>query len=334
MPNIMVTNHCSIFPKFNNLVDEILENDIQLGLHSEICEDKEKVAHANNIEEALEIHGIQHISTPRPNRRGGSAAITLISDSPFTLTQLDRPSMSGDQSLETCWGLLKPKTPTGHIKCIIVCAFYLPPYSKKKSALIEHISLNYFTLKAQYPDSAFICGGDKNDLNIQLLLNIDPSFRQIVSSPTYRQAVLDVLVTDIGQYYKEPIIRPPVQPDNPATASPSDHRIAFAETKTCSIQPVIREARIQTVRPLPAEALSDFASWVQHESWAFVYDGRNPTDMVERFNFLVNFNLDHYCPTKTLKTTNLDGKITSVAVKQASRRKNKEYTKHGNIYIV
>ena len=91
--------------------------------------------------------------------------------------------MSGDQSLETCWGLLKPKTPTGHIKCIIVCAFYLPPYSKKKSALIEHISLNYFTLKAQYPDSAFICGGDKNDLNIQLLLNIDPSFRQIVSSP-------------------------------------------------------------------------------------------------------------------------------------------------------
>ena len=209
--------------------------------------------------------------------------------------------MSGDQSLET-----------GHIKCIIVCAFYLPPYSKKKSALIEHISLNYFTLKAQYPDSAFICGGDKNDLNIQLLLNIDPSFRQIVSSPTYRQAVLDVLVTDIGQYYKEPIIRPPVQPDNPATASPSDHRIAFAETHTCSIQPVIREVRIQTVRPLPAEALSDFASWVPHESWAFVYDGRNPTDMVERFNFLVNYNLDHYCPTKNLKTTNLDGKITSV----------------------
>ena len=84
------------------------------------------------------------------------------------------------------------------------------------------------------------------------------------------------------------------------------------------------------MRPLPAEALSDFVSWVQHESWAFVCDGRNPTDMVERFNFLVNYNLDHYCPTKTLKTTNLDGKITSVAVKQASRRKNREYTKHEN----
>ena len=157
-----------------------------------------------------------------------------------------------------------------------MCAFYLPPHSKKKSALIEHISL-----KTQYPESAFICGGDKNDLNIQLLLNIDPSFRQIVSNPTYRQAVLDVIVTDIGQYYMEPLIRPPLQPDNPATASPSDHRIAFAKTKPSSAHPVKRETKIQTVRPLPDDALAGFSSWVQHKSWEFVFNGRDASDMVD-----------------------------------------------------
>ena len=172
---------------------------MHLGLHSEVWEDKEKAAHASTIEVALELHGIQYISTPRPNRRGGGAAITLISDSPFLLTKLDISVMSGDQSLEVCWGLLKPRKPTGHIKSLIICAFYLPPNSRKKSALVEHISLNYFSLKSQHPDSAFICGGDKNDLNIQLLLNIDPTFRQIVSKPTYKNSVLDVLVTDIGQ---------------------------------------------------------------------------------------------------------------------------------------
>ena len=52
--------------------------------------------------------------------------------------------------------------------------------------------------------------------------------------------------------------------------------------------------------------------------------------MVERFNFLIQLNLDAYCPTKSVKTTNLDGKINSVAVKHASRRKNREYLKHGN----
>ena len=194
-----------------------------------------------SIEVALELHSIQYISTPRLNRRGGGAAITLMSDSQFHLSKLDRGTMSGDPSLEVCWGLLRLKKPTGRIKCIIVCAFYLPPNSRKKSALIEHISTNYFSLKSRHPNSSIICGGDKNDLHTQLLLNIDPSFRQIVTKPTYKQTILDVLITDIGQYYLEPIIRPAVQPDNPNSASSSDHRIVFAKANTNSHQPVLKE---------------------------------------------------------------------------------------------
>ena len=127
----------------------------------------------------------------------------------------------------------------------------------------------------------------------------------------------------------EPTIRPAVQPDNPATASPSDHRIVFAKVRPFN-QPVKREITSHTVRPLPDEAISGFAGWVQHESWEFVYNGLDTSDMVSRFNFLINLNLDHYCPTKTIKTSNLDGKICSAEVKQASRKKNREYAKNGN----
>ena len=52
--------------------------------------------------------------------------------------------------------------------------------------------------------------------------------------------------------------------------------------------------------------------------------------MVARLNFLIELNLDTHCPTKTVKITNLDGRISSQAVKQACRRKNREYQKHGN----
>ena len=52
--------------------------------------------------------------------------------------------------------------------------------------------------------------------------------------------------------------------------------------------------------------------------------------MVNRFVYLVSLNLDHYCPTKIVKTTNLDGKVSSVAVRLACRRKNREYLKNGN----
>ena len=67
----------------------------------------------------------------------------------------------------------------------------------------------------------------------------------------------------------------------------------------------------------------------KHEPWTFVYDGLDVSDMVG-LNFLLQHNLDTHCPTKTVRTSNLDGKVTSVAVKQASRRKNREYVKHGN----
>ena len=70
LPSIMVTNHRSIFPKFNSLVDELLECDVKVCLHSEIREDKEKNEHKEKIEEALELHGILYISNPRPKRRG------------------------------------------------------------------------------------------------------------------------------------------------------------------------------------------------------------------------------------------------------------------------
>ena len=71
-------------------------------------------------------------------------------------------------------------------------------------------------------------------------------------------------------------------------------------------------------------------SLVQHEPWKFVYDGLDVSDMADRQNFLLQLNLDTHSPTKNVRTSNLDGKDTSVAVKQASRRKNREYVKHGN----
>ena len=49
-----------------------------------------------------------------------------------------------------------------------------------------------------------------------------------------------------------------------------------------------------------------------------------------RPNFDVQLNLDIHCPTTTIKISNIDGKVSSPAVKQASRRKNREYLKHGN----
>ena len=85
-------------------------------MHSEIWENKEKKDHLNKIEEAFEMEGVKYISNPRPKRRGGGAAITLI-EGEFTLSKLDVICPS---SLEVVWGLVKPREPTSQFKGIIV----------------------------------------------------------------------------------------------------------------------------------------------------------------------------------------------------------------------
>ena len=124
----------------------------------------------------------------------------------FVLSKLP---ISVPPDLEVCWALLKPRLP-GSVKDIIVCSFYCPPRSRKKTKLVEHITVNYFQLKSSFPNSAFVGGGDKNDLDVKHLLSINPSFRQINTKPSYKNAVLEIIITDIGHFYNEPVIRPPL----------------------------------------------------------------------------------------------------------------------------
>ena len=162
--------------------------------------------------------------------------------------------------------------------------------SRKKTPIVSHISLNYFIFKSRFPDSAFIAGGDKNDLHVGHHLDIDPSFRQLVTLPTYRQSILDILITDLGHYYNKPLIHSAVQPDNPTLASPSDHKIVCVEPHTNSCQPERRHTTYRTVRPLPDSSLALFAQWIQQQPWTFIYDGSNPTDISDRLTFLLDFN--------------------------------------------
>ena len=326
LPNIMVANHRSIFPKFQSLIDELLECELHVGMHSEIWEDKEKPEHKQKVEEALELQGIIYISNPRPKRRGGGAAITLCDPkSQFTLSRLP---IHVPQDLEVCWGLVKPRT-SGPIKEIIFCSFYSPPHSKKKTKLVEHISVNYFQLKSSFPNCVFFCGGDKNDLHIKHLLDISSSFRQIVTKATHKDSILDVIVTDVGHLYNEPVICPPLPPDIPGNGVPSDHMTVHATPINDSCpQPCY--AIIETSRPLTTQAKLSLASWVQYESWKEVLEKDDSSSMVDSFNTLVEQKIKEHCPLKTLKLNCFDNEFTTPAIKAIKRKKKREYTKHGN----
>ena len=326
LPSIFVTNHRSLFPKFYNFLDEMLEVNMQLGLHSEIWEDKENSHHQHKIEEAFELHGINYISNPRKKRKGGGAAITLI-ESDFLLARLD---VTVPDELEVVWGLVKPKTPSPKFKSIVVCAFYSPPNSRTKSKLIEHIGVNFFKQKALHPNSFFVCGGDKNDLNSKLLLDISPTLHQIVTKPTHKNSTLEIIVTDLGHLYQEPVIRPSVEPDDPNNGVPSDHSIALALPITSSAEPPKRETIFKYIRPFTIEHKSKLADWILHEDWSTLANLKNVSEMVDNFCSLTQSKIEEICPQKRVKITKFDHEITSASIKQLSRQKNREYLKNRN----
>ena len=155
--------------------------ELTLGLHSEIWEDRENKTHQNLIEEAFELEGVTWISNTRPDRRGGGAAISLLNED-FTITKLD---VIIPKNLEVLWGLVRPKRPTTDFKGIVVCSFYSVPYSKKKVQLVQHLAINYAELKSKYKNCFFLFGGDKNDLQINNILEIAPTLQMHNTKPTH-----------------------------------------------------------------------------------------------------------------------------------------------------
>ena len=248
LPTIFVTNHRSFFPKFKNFIDAMQTLDLTLGVHSEIWEDKESKVHQNKVEEALELEGIHYISNTRPDRRGGGAAISLMSGD-FTLTRLD---VKIPKNLEVVWGLVRPNIQTKEFKGIIVCAFYSVPNSKRKTKLVEHISINYGELKAGNKECFFLVGGDKNDLDIQNILDISPTLHMHITGPTHGKKNIDVLVSDMAHLYCEPVIIPNVPTDipsgRPGGGKPSDHPIVYSKPRLERLTKPPKEVVIKKAR--------------------------------------------------------------------------------------
>ena len=195
----------------------------------------------------FEMKNISYISTPRPGvKRGGGAAIA-VHTSRFQVSKLN---IFIPKPLEIVWALLKPRKPVGDIRKIILCSFYSPPYSKKRSQLIDHIHATYNYLKLQHPGAFIIFSGDKNDLDVNQIINVNPRMRQIVTKCTRGSKILTVLITDLPEFYQVPFVIPPVPVDEPGNGVPSDHCGILALPVSSNISLVILDKLLYYPRNL------------------------------------------------------------------------------------
>ena len=332
LPIISVSNLRSLLPKINNFKTDILEREIGLSLLSEIWEVKGKKKHMSEITKMLEIEGLKYISTPRASyKRGGGCAIVAHLPK-FSLEKVD---VKIPQSVEVVYGLLRPKQSSAQLKEIIVVAFYSPPKSRKKTKLIDHIVSTCQSLLTKYPQAGIVIGGDRNEMSISPLLTALPKVKQLVSKATCNGKVLDVLLTNLHEFYCVPEIVPPVPADNPLQGKPSDHSVPVAKPHSTAGVNISNEYKTKITRPLPDSGVRQFGQWIVEEKWDCVLSKSSPSDQAMAMQKLLEAKLNEIFPTKSVRLSNKDKKWMDYELKKLDRAKKREWCNKGksNKYV-
>ena len=279
------------------------------------------------IEKMLQMDGLKYISTPRPakNRGGGVALIVDLEK-----YSCEKMSIFIPKGLEVVWGLLKPKSSTAQVKKIIACSFYSPPNNGRNTRLADYLVGALQMLSTKYPDAGIIMGADKNKMDISPILNCGLRLRQEVNENTRQGSILDILIMNLSRFYNSPIIAPPLNPDDPTKAKPSDHSVPIAIPHTDRHNPPSRNYTFHTVRPLPLSGLNKFSQWISAEEWGGIRDVKlSSTEQAAQFEKMLQENLNLHCPQKTVKLGSQDKPFINSELKKIHRLKSREYIRNG-----
>ena len=211
---------------------------------------------------------------------------------------------------------------------IIVCCFYSPPKSRKNSVLVDHLTVTLQSLLNIHPDAGVIISGDRNSIDISTLLSIDPSLRQTVTKPTRGCKILDVIVTNLARYFNEPLIIPPIIPDQAGHGVPSDHMGVAATPNTSQGQPATRQKIRKEIQPLPESLLLTFEMKLAAENFD-VLSQLPVQHMVDKFQDITSKLMSETFPVKNIVISPHDKPWFNESLRKLKRLRLREYNRHG-----
>ena len=128
-------------------------------------------------------------------------------------------------------------------------------------------------------------------------MTVDSSLRQIVLRGTRGLRILDVVLTNLAVFLKEPIIVPPIEVDNPSKGGkPSDHNGVVVVPRAAEDVPVLRQKFVRTIRPITSSAIRNMGQVLTNEQWQFMDPALSPSALL--FQYYTGKVLNIFCPEK------------------------------------
>ena len=132
-----------------------------------------------------------------------------------------------DPAFEVLWIKIRPSRLPRGFNCIIVGTVYHPP-SASDSEMLNYLINCLSSIEAQSPNSGILLLGDFNKLKVTKLKS-SFKLKQIITFPTRGSNTLDLILTNLHEFYNSPVQRPPF--------GLSDHMTIDLQPKTRSQQP-------------------------------------------------------------------------------------------------
>ena len=216
------------------------------------------------------------------------------------------------------WLQIRPRRLPAGSSNLCIATVYFPPGScaSLRVKYEEHLQFAIDELRTMYDCPRFLICGDFNNFPITSLCQHN-GLQQIVTAPTHGDSVLDLIITDLGDYYHEPEMLSPL--------GRSKHVIVHARPRVT--QPTPKERT--TVRMLPDSGVRAFGRWITAHDWTPVYNVSPPDEQVAVLQSLLSTALDRYLPAKTLPARHQGKPHITATVRQAIAQKHRVFRLEG-----
>ena len=214
-------------------------------------------------------------------------------------------------------------------KEFIMCIFYSPPRKGSNQPLSDYLVESVNVMMAKYSRACFFIMGDKNSLDMSQVIRSLPNVRQIVTRPTYKNKILDIIVTNAYKQYAIPVILPPPRPDNPITHKNSDHAIVMTVPIDRAEDPRTTDIKIKVNRPIPESSKMVFAQMILRVDWNNVYVQKDTSDKVETLDNMIREMVDIAFPPVTTKVHPNDKPYITAEIKKMDRKRKREFRLRG-----
>ena len=215
-----------------------------------------------------------------------------------------------DPSFEALWLKLRPaRLPRGY-SFIVLGIIYHPP-NDNDPAILDYLWQSLSSIESRFPNCGLLIVGDFYRLNTKRLQN-SFDLKQIVTFPTRGDRTLDLVLTNLKEYNKDPIQRPP--------HGLSDHMSVEVQPKDRS-QLSDSRLTIKTRDLKPSNRLAMRTYLQEVDAHTLVGNAHGCTEKVTTFQSIIQHGLDSVLPLRSKTIHSRDPPWVNSALKDLIRRR-------------